>query len=211
MRREHPLRGAEARGLMRDPLSVTELIATVAGFVCLILLVRQSIWNFPFAIVQVVLSGYVFYGQRLYSDVILQVFFVILNVYGWIHWLRPGRTETVLPVTRMSAAAIVRWSVVTLVATAAWGAFAKYQLNAAAPFLDGFILVGSLVAQWLTARKKLESWWLWILVDFVAVPLYASRGLYFLAALFATFIVLCLLGLREWRQSITPAPAAAGV
>lgn len=196
---------------MRGSVSVTELIATIAGFVCLILLVRQSIWNFPFAIVQVVLSGYVFYTQRLYSDVILQGFFVILNVYGWLHWSRRGTRESQLPVTRMSAASMLGWSAATLVLTAAWGAFAKYQLNAAAPFVDGFILVGSLVAQWLTARKKLESWWLWILVDFVAVPLYASRGLYFLSALFATFIILCLLGLREWRQSITPAPAAASV
>lgn len=191
-------------------MSVPELIATIAGFACLLLLVRQSIWNFPFAIVQVVLSGWVFYTQRLYSDVILQAFFVILNVYGWIHWSR-GHRESALPVTRMSAASMFGWSVATLVLTAAWGAFAKFQLNAAAPFLDGFILVGSLAAQWLTARKKLESWWLWILVDFVAVPLYASRGLWFLSALFATFIVLCLMGLREWRQSITPAPAAAGV
>lgn len=184
-------------------MSITELIATIAGFVCLILLVRQSIWNFPFAVVQVVLSGYVFYAQRLYSDVILQGVFVVLNVYGWIHWSRPGARDSQLPVTRMSAGSVARWSAATVVVTAAWGAFAKYQLNAAAPFLDGFILVGSLVAQWLTARKKLESWWLWILVDFVAVPLYASRGLYFLAALFATFIVLCLLGLREWRQSMS--------
>jgi nicotinamide mononucleotide transporter len=192
-------------------VSVPELIATIAGFLCLVLLVRQSIWNFPFAIVQVVLSGYVFYTQRLYSDVILQGFFVILNVYGWIHWSRPAYRESQLPVTRMSPAAMLGWSAATLAATAAWGAFAKFQLNAAAPFLDGFILVGSLTAQWLTARKKLESWWLWILVDFVAVPLYASRGLWFLSALFATFIVLCLLGLREWRQSIPPAPVPASV
>ena len=192
-------------------MSVTELIATIAGFLCLILLVRQNIWNFPFAIVQVTLSGYVFYQQRLYSDVILQGFFVILNVYGWIHWTRGTGRESELPVTRLRPMQMAGWSLAVVAATAAWGMFAKYQLKAAAPFLDGFILVGSLAAQWLTARKKLESWWLWILVDLVAVPLYASRGLYFLSALFATFIVLCLLGLREWRQSIPAAPVPAGV
>jgi len=191
-------------------MSVTELIATIAGVACLILLVRQSIWNFPFAIVQVVLSGWVFYTQRLYSDTILQGFFVVLNVYGWIHWSRGGeRTE--LPVTRMRRGEIAGWAAATLLLTAGWGLFAKLQLNAAAPFIDGFILVASLVAQWLTARKRLESWWLWILVDLVAVPLYASRGLYFLAGLFAIFIVLCVQGLREWRQSVTGSPLPAGV
>ena len=181
-------------------MTLVEAIATVAGVACLWLLVRQSIWNFPFAIVQVTLSAWVFYTQRLYSDVILQGFFVILNVYGWIHWTR-GRRESQLPVTRLNTDAIVLWSMATIAMTAAWGTFAKLQLNAAAPFLDGFILVGSLVAQWLTARKIYESWWLWIVVDLVAVPLYASRGLYFLSGLFAVFIVLCVMGMREWRES----------
>lgn len=179
-----------------------EAIAAGAGLVCVALLVRQSIWNFPFAIVQVVLSGYVFYHQRFYSDVILQGFFVILNVYGWVHWLRGGNQRAELPVTRLTRRGIAWCIVATILLTAAWGTFAKIQLNAAAPYLDGFILIGSLVAQWLTARKKLESWWLWIAVDLVAVPLYASRGIYFLSALFAVFIFLCVLGLREWRQSL---------
>lgn len=187
-----------------------EAIAAAAGLLCVWLLVRQSIWNFPCAIVQVVLSSYVFYTQRLYSDVILQVFFVVLNVYGWIHWAR-GRRESQLPVTRLTAGAIVGWSLSTIALTAAWGTFAKVQLNADAPYIDGFILVGSLVAQWLTARKRLESWWLWIVVDLVAVPLYASRGLYFLSGLAAVFIVLCIMGLREWRQSVAPDVAPASV
>lgn len=190
-------------------MTFVEAIATVAGVACVWLLVRQSIWNFPFAIVQVVLSAWVFYTQRLYSDVILQGFFVVLNVYGWIHWTR-GRRESNLPVRRLGVRTVLTWSVATLAMTAAWGTFAKVQLGAAAPYVDGFILVGSLVAQWLTARKYYESWWLWIAVDLVAVPLYASRGLYFLSGLFAAFIVLCLMGMREWRRSVTATAVSAG-
>lgn len=181
-----------------------EAIAAGAGLVCVALLVRQSIWNFPFAIVQVLLSAYVFYHQRFYSDVILQGFFVILNVYGWVHWARGENRDSALPVITLSRRGIAGWVVATILLTAVWGTFAKTVLNAAAPYLDGFILVGSLVAQWLTARKYLESWWLWIAVDVVAVPLYASRDLYFLSGLFALFIVLCVIGLREWRESLVP-------
>ena len=196
-------------------MSAPEIIATVAGALCVFLLVRQNIWNFPFAIVQVTLSAYVFYQQRLYSDAILQVFFFILNVYGWIHWSRRDEREPELPVTRMATRAITGWTIAMIVLTAAWGTFAKMQLNAAAPYVDGFILVASLVAQWLTARKHLESWWLWILVDVVAIPLYASRGLYFFSALYVAFLLLCIQGLREWRQSmrqsIHPPPTVASV
>src|SRR5687768_4341124 len=188
-----------------------EAIATVAGVLCVWLLVRQSVWNFGFAIIQVTLSAYVFYQQRLFSDSILQVFFAALNIYGWIHWTRGGQLRAEVPVTQMTRRAIAGWTVVMILLTAVWGTFAKIQLNAAAPYVDGFILVASLVAQWLTARKRLQSWWLWIIVDLVAIPLYASRGLYFFSALYVVFLVLCFLGLREWRQSILPAPIPASV
>ena len=187
-------------------MSWIEAVATLAGVLCVWLLVRQNIWNFAFGTVQVLLSAYVFYGQRLFSDVILQFFFAVLNIYGWIHWTRGGNLRSEVPVTRMSARAMSAWMAATVVLTAAWGTFAKVQLNAAAPYVDGFILVASLVAQWLSARKLLESWWLWILVDVVAVPLYASRGLYFFAGLYVIFLLLCVQGFREWRQSMTSGP-----
>jgi nicotinamide mononucleotide transporter len=189
-------------------MSWIEGIATAAGVACVLLLVMENIWNFPFGIVQVLLSAYVFYTQRLYSDVILQIFFVVLNVYGWIHWTRRGELPQ-LPVTRMSRLAIVVWSVITIVMTGVWGTFAKVQLNAAAPYVDGFILIASLVAQWLTARKHIESWWFWIIVDLVAIPLYASRGLYFFAGLYVVFLILCIMGLKEWKRSMTAAAAVA--
>ena len=69
--------------------------------------------------------------------------------------------------------------------------------------------MASLVAQWLTARKRLESWWFWIVIDLVAIPLYASRQLYFFAGLYFVFLALCVLGEREWRSSMnasSPAP-----
>ena len=179
-----------------------EAIATVAGVLCVWLLVRQSVWNFGFAIIQVTLSAHVFYQQRLFSDAILQIFFLGLNVYGWIHWTRGDDVRAELPVTRMTRRAIAGWTAAAIVLTAMWGTFAKVQMNAAAPYVDGFILVASLIAQWLTARKYLQSWWLWIVIDLVAIPLYASRELYFFAGLYAVFLVLCFIGLRQWRQSM---------
>ena len=191
-------------------MSWIEAVATVAGVLCVWLLVRQNIWNFFFGIIQVALSAWVFYQQRLFSDAILQVFYVALNLYGWWHWSRGGdRAE--LPVTRMTRQAMVSWSVAVVILTAVWGTFANVQLNAAAPYVDGFILVASLVAQWLTAQKRLESWWVWILVDIVAIPLYASRGLYFFAGLYVVFLVLCIHGYREWRRSIEGVPVVASV
>lgn len=193
-------------------MSAPEIIASIAGALCVYLLARQNIWTFPTGIVQVIISAWVFYQDRLFSDAILQIFFFVLNVYGWVHWTRGDlRRKAELPVSRMTARAIAGWVIAVILLTAAWGTFAKVQLNAAAPYADGFILVASLAAQWLTARKYLESWWLWIIVDAVAVPLYASRGLYAFAVLYAVYFVLCVQGVREWRQSIPAAPAAASV
>lgn len=187
-----------------------EAVATVAGILCVLLLVFKSIWNFPFGIIQVTLSILVFYEQRLYSDLVLHVVYVILNVYGWIHWAR-GTKRAELPVTRMTGRAMAGWLLAAAVLTAAWGTLMKVQFNAAAPYVDASILMISGIAQWLTARKKLESWWFWILVDLIAIPLYASRGLYFFTGLYVVFLLLCILGIQEWRRSIPAAPAAASV
>ena len=109
-----------------------EPVATVAGILCVLLLVRESIWNFPFGIIQVSLSIWVFYEQRLYSDLVLHVIYVILNVYGWIHWSR-GTKRAELPVTRLTWRAIVGWLIVTAILTSAWGTLMKVKFNAAAP------------------------------------------------------------------------------
>jgi nicotinamide mononucleotide transporter len=188
--------------LLDNGSSCLELVATVFGAVSVWLSVRQKIWSWPTAIVNVALYAYIFRAAGLYSDAGLQVVYLLLSVYGWYEWLYGGANRTVLPVSRASRRTWLVSGIVALVVWLALGTLTSRLAGAAIPWLDAALTTGSLVAQWMMTRKLLESWALWIAVDIVYVPTFISRGLPLTAALYAVFLVLAVLGLRAWRADL---------
>jgi nicotinamide mononucleotide transporter len=190
-------------------MSFWEIIGAVLGVVGVWLMIRQNIWGWPVGLMQVAVYAWVFYGAKLYSDAILQVFFFGIQAYGWWHWLRNQHTaaHSDLPVTRLAPAAITAWAAVGAVATAGWGTYMQRTTDAASPHWDAFILVFSLIAQWLQARKKLECWAGWLVVNTVAIGLFWVRDLRLTAGLYAVFWLMALWGWREWRITMKRAAA----
>jgi nicotinamide mononucleotide transporter len=178
----------------------TEAVAVMFGACAVALTIRQSLWCWPTGLVQVSLYVFVFYEARLYSDMVLHVIYVVLQVYGWYRW-RTGSSGRALPVTRLTAAETAGWTAVIGVAAFVWGEAMIRYTNAAAPRADAFIAAASLVAQYLLAVKKIENWIIWIVVDVVAIAVYWSRDLRLTAGLYGVFLILCVLGLIEWRRS----------
>ena len=178
-----------------------EQLATVLGLLGVGLTIRQSLWNFPVGLVQVSLSAVVFYQARLYADMKLQAFFFAVLAYGWWHWARPGGSLKVLPVTRLSRAGIAACVFTGLAGTALWGWYLQARTDAAMPYRDAFIASFSILAQWLQARKKLENWIGWMIVNATAVAVYWIAGLYWFAVLYVLFFVLAVGGHCEWRKS----------
>lgn len=184
-------------------MSGIEVVAALFGLLCVIFTVRQSLWCWPTGLVQVFLYIFVFYRAKLYSDVGLQVVYVVLQVYGWWHWARGGpRHQDDLPVTGLPWATRAVWLGVTILGTLALGTGMVTWTDAALPYPDAFITTLSLVAQWLLGRKRWESWLGWIAVDLVAIPAYASKDLLLTSALYAVFLVLAIMGLRAWYRDL---------
>ena len=206
-------------------MSGWEIIGTVLGVIGVWLMIRQNIWGWPVGLVQVAVYAWVFFDTRLYSDAILQIFFFAIQAYGWWHWLKgKGRRATspapnprsevaappaggqeergTLPVTRLSLRAMAASIVIGAGLTAAWGAFMHRSTDAALPWWDAFILVFSLIAQWLQARKNLECWAGWIIVNTIAIGVYWAKDLRLTSGLYLIFWVMALWGWREWRQSM---------
>ena len=181
-----------------------EGIAAVCGLLCVWLTVRQNVLCWPTGLVQVVLYIGVFYQARLYSDLILHVVYVIMQVYGWYHWIHGGRERTELKVTILPIPALLAWILIGAAATVPWGYSMATYTDAAAPYADAFIAATSLIAQWLMARKKLESWQFWIAVDIVAIAVYFYKDLYITTGLYSVFLVLAVLGYFQWRKTIAP-------
>src|SRR3954464_8345919 len=107
-------------------MSVWEITATVLGVLGVWLMIRQNLWTWPVGIVQVAVSAWVFFDSKLYSDAILQIFYFVIQVYGWWHWLRVRDvTKAELPVTRSPVGALLGWIVVGAIGTAGWGEFMR--------------------------------------------------------------------------------------
>jgi len=177
-----------------------EIAANAFNLASVFLARRNSVHTWWTGLVAVSLYGVLFFGARLYADVVLQAFFFGSSLVGWWQWLRGGAGATPLPVSTLTARGrlVVAAAVAVASGVAGW-AFSTYT-DAALPFADSFVLGGSVVAQGLLVRRKLDSWAVWIAVDVVAIGVYAAKALYVTAAVYAVLLVLCGLAAVEWRR-----------
>ncbi len=179
-----------------------EIVAAVFGVISVFLSVRQNIWSWPTAIVNVGLYIIVFYESKLYADTGLQVVYVVLNAYGWYHWLYGGKNRTELPVSRTSARVAALLVGLGAVGTALIGTLLARRTDAALPYIDAMTTSTSLVAQWMMTRKLLENWLVWVAVDVVYIAMYIYKDLYVTAVLYLVFLILSAMGFVEWRRSL---------
>jgi nicotinamide mononucleotide transporter len=183
-------------------LLALEIIATISGIACVYLQTREKILAWPFGIVSVLLAAIVYYENRLFSDVMLHVIYVVLNAYGWWNWANKGEGDSTAPILSLTARQWFLWGATIMVGCFALGTTMGRLANADLPYMDGFTTAGSLVAQYLMARKILQNWTIWIIVDVVAINVYIYKGLYLFSFLFAVYLVLCIKGYIDWRKSL---------
>ncbi|MEP6701337.1 MAG: nicotinamide riboside transporter PnuC [Betaproteobacteria bacterium] len=179
----------------------------IAGFILSVFAVwltaRQHILCWPIGILSVAVYAVIFVDVKLYSDAGLQVIFAFLQVYGWYAWLTTGPTPaSQRPVGRTVPAMAASLLLIGIAGTAALGYGMATRTDAALPWWDAGTTVFSLVAQWLTARKAIESWPLWIIVDIVYVGIYIAKDLQLTAVLYAIFIALAFYGWQQWHSDL---------
>lgn len=189
-------------------MTTLEWIATASGIICVLLLIQRSLWNYPFAILSVGLFAIVFRDAKLYSDALLQLFFIAINLYGWWSWHRSRAGTGEVVVERLSAIEQVGALSGMIGLTLGWGAVMASQTDAAYPYIDGAVAMLSVGAQLLLAMRKLENWFVWIAVDLIAIPLFAAKGLYPTAGLYVIYLGLSVWGLRDWLRVYRHAGAA---
>jgi nicotinamide mononucleotide transporter len=183
---------------------ILEPVAAFLGVLCLVLLIRQSLWAWPVGIAMTSLYAIIFFEVRLYSDFGLQLCFCALQAYGWWFWIaHRDRVEAQgrAPVVSLSPAQLAPWLAGGAAGAVALGLAMDRFTNADLPYWDALTTSYSLVAQLMLARKYLENWLVWIGVDVVAVGVYAYKGLHLTSGLYALFLVMCVVGYVGWRRS----------
>ena len=182
-------------------IGVAEAWGFVTGGVCVWLVVREHLWNWPVGLANNIFFFVLFLRGRLYADMSLQIVYFGLGVYGWWNWIFGGENRTALKIGRTTRAEWVSLTIAIPLCT--WGLReVLLAINDAAPLWDSLTTILSLAAQYLLCRKRFENWAFWIAADVVYVPLYLSRKLPLTAVLYAVFLLMCLVGVREWRRSM---------
>jgi nicotinamide mononucleotide transporter len=178
--------------------SWTEIAGAALGLIQIWLLVRRSVWNFPVAMVMVSLIGVTLFEARLYSEAGLQAFFFVVNAIGWYQWRAVEIAGHHVPVGWMRWSSRAVWTAITALLSVSLGWVMHRFTNAALPFADSAVAGASVAAQLLLNFRRIENWVLWILIDVISVTLYLYRDLHFLAALYLAFLVISVIGLRQW-------------
>ena len=195
------------------PLSYIELVGTVFYLWSVWLIARRRIWTWPIGIVAVILYMLIFYQIRLYSDALEQVYYLIASVYGWWHWLRsPREGATIVDVGFSSTKTVLLWLLVSVVFGIGLGAFMSrahvllpgiFPEAASFPYLDAVTTIGSFVAMWLLARRRIESWIYWIVIDVAGIGLYYVKGVKFIALLYVVLLGLAIKGFVSWSRQLS--------
>lgn len=183
-------------------ISALEAWAVVFASAYLLLVIRQSIWCWPAAFISVLLSFVLFAGARLYMQSLLQLFYGGMAVYGWYQWRHGGVEHHGVSISTWSLGAHIGAIGSIAIFGVAIG-FGLSRTQAALPYLDSLTTVAALVTTFMVARKVLENWIYWFVIDAASAYLYAARGLPLYAALFVLYLVLVVIGFiqwwREWR------------
>lgn len=183
------------------PIALAETLGFLSGVVCVWLIVKENVWNWPVGIANNIFYVVVFWRARLFADMSLQFVYIALGCLGLYRWLYGGKQHDELQISRISP----RTSLYVLMFAAAAISGATVYLRRvqdAAPFLDASTAVLSVCAQYLLTKKILENWWLWILTDAISVGLYLYKSLALTAVLYFIFFAMCVTGLVQWRRTL---------
>jgi len=184
-----------------------EALAVVLAITYLVLAIRQNIWCWAAAAVSTLIYLFIMFEAQLYMESVLQLFYLAMAAYGWYQWRQHGENQQALhvrtwPVTYHLFAIA---SVFILVFVS--GHLLSEYSDAALPHVDSFTTWGAVIATYMVARKILENWVYWFVIDAVSVGMYLNRGLVLTALLFVLYLVLIILGYRSWRASMQQSQA----
>jgi nicotinamide mononucleotide transporter len=183
-------------------MSLVELLAVITGAVNVWLAARQSIWTWPVGLVSVALYVFIFYEAHLYADMGLNVFYVLTSLYGWYYWLYGGEGHSEKHVVHVGRRELLTLTLAGILFSLFLGYFLDNFTNDDLSYTDSATTAISLIGYWMMAKKQLENWIVWLVVDVIYVGVYMYKGLYLTSFLYFVFLVLCVVGYRDWKKDL---------
>jgi nicotinamide mononucleotide transporter len=199
------------------PMSYIEFFGTILNILAVYLVAKNNIWTWPVGNVAVILFGILFFQIQLYSDFFEQIYFFITGFYGWWLWHKHSQsknieTKSLSDITQNSAQSNLLYGISIVLGTLVLGYMTSNFHNwlpqifvepASYPYLDAVTTVMSFAATILMIFKKVENWYLWILVDIIGIWLYYTKGVVFVSLLYVVFLILATQGYFNWKKLLT--------
>jgi nicotinamide mononucleotide transporter len=183
----------------------SEILGFIFGVIYIIFSIRKSILLWPIGLISSAAYIAVFAKSTLYADMLLQVYYLLVSIYGWYFWLK-GKSKVDLKVKiEISTISLFQWFIVilsTIFLTFCLYLPFKLYTNASNPLWDGFVTAGSVIATFMLARKLIEQWLIWIVVDFASSALFYYKKLYLTTILFIIYSVLAIIGYYKWKKDL---------
>ncbi len=180
---------------------VIEAFAVFFTLLCVWLTTKRHILSWPIGLIGVALYSIVFWNSKLYSDFGLQFIFFAQGIFGMFHWLKYREDKVHTKIEYMTPIQRIFWGMTGMWAYLVIAFIMYFYTDASAPWIDSFVAVFSLIANWLLAKRKIETWNIWILVDVIYIGLFIFKELYLSAGLYAVLLILAIKGLLDWRKS----------
>ena len=180
-----------------------ELLGAITGVIFLYLEIKQNIWLWPFGLLTSALYVFIFFTSKFYADMGLQFYYLVISVYGWWYWLYGGGGGRIhsLPISRLTARLAFKLLAITIAIFVVLVYVLINFTDSPVPYGDAFTTALSITATWMLARKILDMWWVWMVVNSVALGLYIYKGLYPTSVLYFLYFSMSIVGYFQWKKS----------
>ena len=181
-----------------------EIFGAITGLLYIYFSIKEKILLWPIGIISSAIYIYVFFFSKFYADMSLQIYYLIISIYGWILWAKGKSPENKdnIEITKTPRKLYFLLLLITFILFIAMGIILDKATDSPLPYWDAFTTALSITATWMLAKKYIEQWLIWIVVDFVSTILYIYKGLYPTVILFTVFTIMAVVGYREWKKSL---------
>lgn len=182
-----------------------EVVAVAFGLIYIVLAAKENSWCWPAGFIGTGTSIFLFWDGSLYMESALNVYYLLMAVFGWWQWQYGSKTKSTLAIRSL----VIRehLTIVAVIATLTLlsGTLLDNNTDAALPYLDSFTSWSAVITTWMVARKILENWLYWIVINSASIYLYLERGFLLYAVLFGLYVIIAVFGYRQWRSNYSHA------
>lgn len=190
-----------------------EVFGTLSGLLYIYFSIKENILLWPIGILSSIFYIVVFFNSKFYADMSLQFYYLIISIYGWWLWTKVTKNDKAeaeqkaqnIEITKIPIKMYFLLIIITFLLFISIGFFLDKATDSPLPFWDAFTTALSITATWMLAKKYIEQWLIWILVDTVSTILYIYKGLYPTAILFTVFTIMAVVGYKEWKKTLVNA------